>query len=59
MKKIKCRSEGKIEIYVNGTPDIRVMPKDAFNALISSLEREIYKTKAEEQKSDNTRRNKE
>lgn len=59
MKKIKCCSEGKFEIYVNGTPDIRGMPNDAFKALISSLEREIYKPREEEQKSDNARRNKE
>lgn len=59
MKKIKCCSEGKFEIYVNGTPDIRGMPNDAFKALISSLEREIYKPREEEQKSDNARRYKE
>lgn len=59
MKKIKCCSEGKFEIYVNGTPDIRGMPNDAFKGLISSLEREIYKPREEEQKSDNARRNKE
>ena len=33
--------------------------KDEFNALIAVLEREVYKIRAEEQKSDNTRRNKE
>lgn len=59
MKKIKCCSEGKFEIYVNGIPDLTSMPKDEFKALISALEREIYKPKEEEQKSDNTRRNKE
>ena len=59
MKKIKCDPNDKIEIYVNGIPDLTSMPKDEFKALISALEREIYKPKAEEQKSDNTRRNKE
>ncbi|MDY3724874.1 MAG: hypothetical protein SO003_05890 [Candidatus Borkfalkiaceae bacterium] len=59
MKKIKCCSEGKFEIYVNGTPDIRGMPNDAFKALISFLEREIYKPREEEEKCDNARRNKE
>lgn len=59
MKKIEYNSESEFEIYVNGTPDIMAMPKDEFKALISALEREIYKPKEEEQKSDNTRRNKE
>lgn len=59
MKKIKCDPNNKIEIYINGIPDIKLMPAEAFKALISSLEREIFKTKSEEQKSDNTRRNKE
>lgn len=59
MEKIKCDPNNKIEIYINGIPDIKLMPAEAFNALISSLEREIYKPKEEEQKSDNTRRNKE
>lgn len=59
MKKIKCDLNDKIEIYVNGIPDLTSMPKDEFKALISALEREIYKPKVEEQKSENTRRNKE
>lgn len=59
MKKIKCESEDGFEIYVNGIPDLTSMPKDEFKALISALEREIFKTKAEEQKSDNARKNKE
>lgn len=58
MKRIKCDPNDKIEIYVNGIPDLTSMPKDEFKALISALEREIFKTKSEEQKSDNTRRNK-
>lgn len=59
MKKIKGESEDRLKIYVNGIPDLTAMPKDEFNALISVLEREVYKIRAEEQKSDNTRRNKE
>lgn len=59
MKKIKYNPNDKIEIYVNGVPDLTSMPKDEFKALISALEREIYKPKEEEQKSDNTRKNKE
>ena len=59
MKKIKGESEDRLEIYVNGIPDLTAMPKDEFNALIAVLEREVYKIRAEEQKSDNTRRNKE
>lgn len=59
MKKIKCNPNDKIEIYVNGVPDLTSIPKDEFKALISALEREIFKTKAEEQKSDNARKNKE
>ena len=59
MKKIKCDPNNKIEIYINGIPDIKLMPAEAFNALISSLEREIYKPREEKQKSDNARRNKE
>ena len=59
MKKIKGESEDRLEIYVNGIPDLTSMPKDEFNALIAVLEREVYKIRAEEQKSDNTRRNKE
>ena len=59
MKKIKVESEDRLKIYVNGIPDLTSMPKDEFNALIAVLEREVYKIRAEEQKSDNTRRNKE
>ena len=59
MKRIKYDPNDKIEIYVNGIPDLTSMPKDEFKALISALEREIYKPKEQEQKSDNTRRNKE
>ena len=59
MKKIKGESEDRLKIYVNGIPDLTSMPKDEFNALIAVLEREVYKIRAEEQKSDNTRRNKE
>ena len=59
MKKIKGESEDRLEIYVNDIPDLTSMPKDEFNALIAVLEIEVYKIRAEEQKSDNTRRNKE
>ena len=59
MKKIKGESEDRLKIYVNGIPDFTAMPKDEFNALIAVLESEVYKIRAEEQKSDNTRRNKE
>ena len=59
MKKIKGESEDRLEIYVNGIPDLTSMPKDEFNALIAVLGREIYKIREKKKKSDNTRRNKE
>ena len=59
MKKTERKSEGKFKIYINGIPDVSLMPTELFKSFISSLEREIVKIKAEELKNDNTRRNKE
>lgn len=50
MEEMKIENELELKVFINGVPDITLMPKEIFDAFISTLELQIngyIKEKAE------------
>lgn len=41
MEEIKIENELKLKVFINGAPDISLMPKELFDSFIAALELQI------------------
>lgn len=41
MKEVNIENELELKVFVNGTPDVTLMPKELFDSFIAALELQI------------------
>lgn len=41
MEEVKIENDLKLKVFINGTPDITLMPKELFDGFIAALELQI------------------
>jgi hypothetical protein len=48
MRKIKVENELGLEVYINGTPDLKQLPKDEYDLFITALTKSVIECIKEE-----------